>query len=116
MNGVDIISNPLNPTLSRVRSVNGLGAAIVSGIGAVGRFAAPALKIVLPIGIGIGTEFLMSKLIPKQPAAGASTPAVLESTSSDVRSQQHESNINLTVGIVAVAAIAVVFLATRRRK
>jgi hypothetical protein len=69
----------------------------------------------LPIGIGIGTEILTSKLIPKNPSEGASTPAPLDSTASDVRSQQHESNINLTVGIVAVALVAV-FFATRRRK
>lgn len=87
----------------------------MTGIGKVTtNLIVPAIKIALPIGVTIGTQYLAGKLIGS-PSQGSAVPAPLQEPVSQAQSTQRESNIHMTTGILAAVAVVVVILATRRK-
>jgi len=94
----------------RVNSVGGWSS-IFAGIGSVARVVAP---VVLPTAVAIGTEWAIGKIMPSPVANAPTVPGPLSSTDSEANAKQHAFNLSTTLGIVAVAGVAVYLLAKRR--
>lgn len=92
--------------------VQGTGFSVTPLVGAIGgayRYIAP---IFLPTVVGLGTEWVFSKLVPS--SNQSTTPSPLAPTVEESRNTQREAKISLGVGVVVVAGLAL-YLLTKRR-
>lgn len=93
----------------RVQSVGGVWGTVFAGIGSVARVVVP---VVLPTAVAIGTEWAIGKVMPAPQQQAVPTP--LSDANTQTANAQHQLNLSTTLGIVAVAGIAVYLLARRR--
>ena len=97
---------------NRIQGTGSFFTPIFGAIGGAFRVAAPVL---LPTAIGIGTEFLINKIVPKPKESSPSTPAPLAPAVEQAQTEQREAKISLGVGAVVVAGLALYLLTKRRR-
>jgi len=92
-----------------------VGWSIAPVVSLIGSAARVVLPVVTPIAVGLGAQWISGKLMPTpKPGDSAAVPGALNDPVNSARSDAHEANMSTTVGILALAGLAI-YLITKRK-